>query len=581
MKSFHERVSRFGLETAVCLSLCEIVNSPRALAVKLMLEAGDFTSYLALEIDPNNYECPDLFADDYLVTKTLSKSQQQSTGTDLRQKAVDSFRASEQSCSVSNRRIHDASHKVPALLLKAKSECHKILGELSSKDLRICEDNFRFGPGANNGIAVKRGHGLIASQKYDDDIHLTSKIIPFYKAILGERWWKHQARPKVVEGNYFTSVPKSAKTDRGICVEPTLNSYVQLGIGALIRDKLKRIGIDLSTQDTNQRLAREAYTKKLSTIDLAAASDSMSVACVEFMVDTDWYKLLDLPRSPFTLIEGEQIELEKFSSMGNGYTFELETLIFVSVCRACVLPEDYHDMTVYGDDIIVPEYAASSVIEVLNFLGFKVNTEKSFLAGNFFESCGTDWFKGQSVRPFFLRAKGDSDIPYAVQIANSLRIYASQRMSFEDCDPRFFDLWRSVLKHVPSAWRKCKVPHSFGDSGIISSYDEIPYISPDYGGASKGIEGQLVKHIVLVPKKRITRSVGFLFLMLAITRKESHDREIRDPHLWRNRKNYLIDDSPPRNGFEPIRGHLGKPKTKLSLHVRAETIGLSWSNLRA
>jgi hypothetical protein len=43
-------------------------------------------------------------------------------------------------------------------------------------------------------------------------------------------------------------VPKNAKTDRTICIEPDLNIFVQLGIGAVIRERLKAYGLDLNTQ---------------------------------------------------------------------------------------------------------------------------------------------------------------------------------------------------------------------------------------------------------------------------------------------------------------------------------------------
>jgi hypothetical protein len=60
------------------------------------------------------------------------------------------------------------------------------------------------------------------------------------------------------------------------------------------------------------------------------------------------------------------------------------------------------DFRVYGDDIIVRQSDALVVLELLKFIGFKSNPEKTYLVGRFRESCGTDWYCGQDVRPAYL-----------------------------------------------------------------------------------------------------------------------------------------------------------------------------------
>ena len=65
--------------------------------------------------------------------------------------------------------------------------------------------------------------------------------------------------------------------------------------------------------------------------------------------------------------------------MGNGYTFELETLIFYALIRAVVGKES--TASVYGDDLIYPSCHTREVRALLNFVGFATNEEKSFPVG--------------------------------------------------------------------------------------------------------------------------------------------------------------------------------------------------------
>lgn len=111
-------------------------------------------------------------------------------------------------------------------------------------------------------------------------------------------------------------------------------------------------------------------------------------------------------RSPKGKYGCEEFSYQKISSMGNGYTFALESAIFTAIVYGvmkAVRGQFRKDMfAVYGDDIIVPKNLSSYVIDTLNLCGFSVNEEKTFLHGPFRESCGADWFNGHPVRPVFL-----------------------------------------------------------------------------------------------------------------------------------------------------------------------------------
>jgi hypothetical protein len=267
---------------------------------------------------------------------------------------------------------------------------------------------------------------------------------------------------------------------------------------------------------------------------------------MEFL-PSDWFELLELFRSSYTLVEDRYHENEKFSSMGNGYTFELESLIFAAVAYSAVPLCEHHLVGIYGDDIIVPQAYASDVVDALNYLGFKVNERKSFLAGSFFESCGTDWFKGQNVRPFYLRKDENQKIPYPMQIANALRIYANRRLGGIGCDSRFRPLWVALYKATPKAWRKCKVPLSLGDTGFIVSFDEARPRK-----AKKGWQGWTVQSMKMNPIRKRKRSLGRLLAALAC------------PAI--DRASY---------GYEPKRGFLGRPVPKWTV-VDKWSEGFEW-----
>lgn len=91
----------------------------------------------------------------------------------------------------------------------------------------------------------------------------------------------------------------------------------------------------------------------------------------------------------------------KFSSMGNGTTFVLETLIFSSICVAMGLKP--REFAVYGDDIVVPSESVPLLMKTLRFIGFLPNEEKTHTVGPFRESCGVNAFNGVDITPFYLR----------------------------------------------------------------------------------------------------------------------------------------------------------------------------------
>lgn len=238
---------------------------------------------------------------------------------------------------------------------------------------------------------------------------------------------------RIVEGNRLRYAPKNRDISRVICVEPNLNMFGQLGIGNILAERCKRyFGIDLSDQpEKNRELARiGSKTGQFSTIDLASASDSLSIAMLEYVLPSSMMSWLRVFRSKqSTLLSGEAVALEMVSTMGNGYTFPLQTVLFASIVVAAARARGFKlwrphgaslgSFGVFGDDIIVPTYChyndrtmefenyskdvERDVLRLLALLGFEINYDKSFFEGPFRESCGGDFFQGLPSRGVYIK----------------------------------------------------------------------------------------------------------------------------------------------------------------------------------
>jgi len=226
---------------------------------------------------------------------------------------------------------------------------------------------------------------------------------PLYKHLAAEFGYDGVT---TVECNYnrVTTVPKNYKTDRTIACEPDGNMPFQLAFDTYVKTRLRTRGIDLSCQQRNNDLAKEAsIDNSLATVDLSMASDTLAINAVVALLPHEWSKYLTMLRSPEGRGFGKTYVYAKFASMGNGSTFPLETLIFSALIYA--VKGDLKDCSVYGDDIILPKGLYPTLTTLLKFFGFSVNHEKSFVEGPFRESCGGDWYRGANVTPFYLRSK--------------------------------------------------------------------------------------------------------------------------------------------------------------------------------
>lgn len=455
----------------VCLRTLQALDTPRSLTVFLMVQNQEWDQLLNLRIDPSHYldassSCV-RFARDYAATELLRKYPGLPTTVDKRQVAVDAFLAAEQQCKRSNdrlRMLYDGSLSGPlearalSILEDARTIVRRVLGPVP--DDLAC----RFGPGATfESSKWSESKSLTVMDKISNKPSVTPECAYLGRFLLeGSLWGASLAKGRgsciptlVSRGNRFTTVPKDATKDRGIAIEPGVNIWIQLGVGAHIRRRLRtEAGIDLKEgQQLHNDLARLAsITGELATIDLSSASDTVCKELVRRLLPSAWFQLLDDTRSHLTR-EGEKwYWLEKFSSMGNGFTFELETLVFWAL--SCAAGANYSK--VYGDDIIVDTKSAPDVIAVLKFFGFTPNPRKTFLGGPFRESCGGDFFLGWKCSPY--RVTKDPQEPTDwIDIANSLWALSQSLRCGEILAARSL-----ALGNLPGRLRTLRGPRSLG-----------------------------------------------------------------------------------------------------------------------
>lgn len=342
--------------------------------------------------------------DQYLLDSFLRKWTGLDTGIDLKHETFTSWRASEEQCFRTNRRIYDEmstnTYSIPLdLISEAQRKISLVLGKLDFERniVPLC----RFG----NGATFDLRHGNNIPNKVKSRLSISRRCIPWaIKSISGDEYIQYTTSSfddlQPAESNRCVMVPKDAKVNRMISAEPTLNGFVQQGIGRFIRRRLKLFGVDLNDQTINQSLASRAQKEGLATIDLSSASDTLSISLVRLLLPSNWFELLDDVRSHKSSFEKKTYLLSKFSSMGNAFTFELETLIFWALTSSSVSTSE-SVVSVYGDDIICPQIDTPLVLIVLAWAGFSVNSAKSFTSGRFFESCGKHFFDGIDVTPIF------------------------------------------------------------------------------------------------------------------------------------------------------------------------------------
>lgn len=527
------------------------LDSPRSLAVWILYETGEHQQLVDLEVNPLDF-CEDVeFRDAYLATNFLAKADFLKLAVSKKDAAIKKFLEFENLCHDTNRRFLNL-HLDPLftsvharLLMATRCKIVKILGSFSAEEF---VNGANWGPGVTT---LLKGEEVSPFNKFQSETGITRDL---YSLVRGwfqsayPMWSCHLSRvgPDLVgppvendgftleRGNRVVTVPKNSKTDRVIAVEPGVNLWFQKAIGTMIRSRLGRYGVNLNRQDKNQQFAHEgAFDGHLATVDFSSASDSIAKNVIRELIPHEWLQLMESTRSVVGFHGEDLIRWEKFASMGNGFTFELESLIFFAAALAVC--EEHRiaasDVSVYGDDVILPSSCFTLYSEFCAFLGFKVNPKKSFSSGNFRESCGAHYFGALDCKPLYLKGKL-SNVQTIYKLANGIRLLAHRCRRNNGCDERFLDAWHHLLRRVPKHLR-FRCPLGIGDVGFIGNFDEACPSTP-----GRGFEGFLVRGLFEVGVTRQSELPGMLLARI----RGSHELAYGNNYTLRGRTRIAVSN---------------------------------------
>lgn len=305
-------------------------------------------------------------------------------------------------------------------------------------------DHWRYGPGASNGV-----RGTHTADKISQPMTCTKLSEPFVRKLRSTNPYfvcydaLNERATLTVNGSRLATVPKNRDTDRTIAIEPSGNMSLQLAAGLYLEGALRSVGLDIRRQQpVNQGLAlRGSIDGSLATIDLSSASDMISIDLVRAVMPDQWFSLLCHLRSGVIEVPGHgETQLYMISTMGNGFTFPLMTLIIAALIYGYraqrggpTLYLDWTSTAVFGDDIIIPADEYVGFVDVLESAGLVVNKDKSYSEGPFRESCGGDYYNGYDVTPFYVRSL--RSVPDIYVALNQLMSWSGKH---QVCLPRSF-----------------------------------------------------------------------------------------------------------------------------------------------
>lgn len=407
-------------------------------------------------------------------------------------------------------RIQSSTKVEDKIHLRAKHLVNQVLGSFSLEEMYT---EARNSSGSSLGVSYR---DTSPEAKFTLPMSVTTRAKPYIVDYLTYDGSLRRAidnfndkRPlaewyETVEGSRATTVDKTTEKRRFICIEPTANMFFQQGLMQMMYKRLKTVGLNvMSLPDRHKQWAKfSSISLKDATIDWSSASDCVSIELLRWLLPPAWFDMVwDLRCDSTELENGSREKLQMISTMGNAVTFPLETLTFWAYAMATIFTINnktsntmfprwdhlYGCCSVFGDDCILPTYAAKLYLSVMGGIGFIVNDDKSFYDGpmQFRESCGGDYLAGYDVRPFTLKAPSSTSRsalePWLYIITNAL---VEKYISYFGELSYVYDkaLWRTIF----GLFRKYKiniklVPSYFpDDSGLKSITSDIQRFRSHY-----------------------------------------------------------------------------------------------------
>jgi hypothetical protein len=517
------------------------LDCPRAQTVWMLYYYGEHAQLADLAFDPLHYLTAVELGDAYAATKFLSKFKGLSLGYDLDDVAVKKFLKFELQCKHTNGRFRNLAADPlfcgPVVWLhnEIRRKIASVLGDFNVEEIFSTAN---WGPGATTLVKARDAS---SANKFQHEAGITKDLYALFPdTMLREAyptWYSHLLEigfPIFQVGNKVVTVPKDATANRVIAIEPGLNLWFQKAIGNMLQRRLLRVGIDLSKQEINQNLACESSKHShLATVDFSSASDSIARCVVEDLLPPRWFSLLDSCRSRFGQQGSDLLEWEKFSSMGNGFTFQLQSLLFYAIARCVVeflhtdsLSASVNRVSVYGDDVIIPVGCLDLFSKCSAFYGFTLNEKKSHSHSFFRESCGAHYAWGADVKPIYLKDIL-SNVLTVYRLANAVRRFAHRRLARFGCDVRLRSVFHFLKSQVPRRFQLA-IPETLGDGGFVENLDvAVP------SRCRHGVEGYRVRNLAAMSRTHELVGVGLLLSRLWVP--SSHEERNTVPQRGRTK----------------------------------------------
>lgn len=388
------------------------------------------------------------------------------TDQELEQRTFDKYFEEQLSISVQKPR----TILVQRVLGTARRICRELLGSL---DLSELPPLGRFGR--------KSSIGCPYAVAYID--HKLTNVKAFTGSIECSRWFKEnvvnsdaiirelvsalEAPNLEHESLTLVNVPKSWKIDRTITPLTLLALFYSYSVGELVSNRLSKHGLDIRRLQERHRHVIRDYSRSCShaTADLSHASDSLTTWLLNAVIPRQWYNAIKKTFTHKVMVNSKLHYTESVLPMGNGLTFPVETLVFYSIIKAIgTLANEKGRYSVYGDDLIYPSRLHKYVVRVFDELGLVLNLDKTFVHFPFRESCGSDYYMGFDVRPYYF--------------PRSEHTLGKQR---------YAALLYKVINGLCRRWDPHEIPHTLRYLGLcLADLNQpilrVPPSFPDYSG---------------------------------------------------------------------------------------------------
>lgn len=493
--SSHDRKKKFKVHlTEVLMRVLEAFDNPQALAIAISYRTSEFQSVdpiLLKEMDPTHFNDAHSYYVHRQIIALFKKSMYMNYDGCAQTESIDNFFEVDRLTLESDARIRKMTDiRYGGILEYAKDIVRSVIGD--QPNYEILYPNLSFTKGSVCGLGGSDVN-LVKKLEFFSDLPVSKGAKPILDYIVKKDPLFLNIYPNFIESDIceLFTVPKQYNKVRVAAKGQLGNMLLQRPVGEFFKNRLRRVGIDISKQEAFHKFVVEEFWDVYATIDQSEASDRLCVELCRKILPYDWFRLLNLIRHHYVVDLSDGMHpLHKMANQGCGFIFELQTLIYYALAKATVLYDHGRDrgnktlISVYGDDMICEEVFAPAIAETLVFFGQKINFEKSYFKGRFKESCGCDTFDGFDIRPVYIK-QFSNGIRGLYELSNIVKRISSRYLNDDAFDKRFIYAYRQCLSAIPNT-KKYFGTYELGDAVLHASQHEIPKLIKKYEGSRTG-----------------------------------------------------------------------------------------------